>query len=546
MTGADDQAPVVRALADAGFYPHRPATVTHVQTHISHVFLAGPFVYKMKKAVRFPFLDFSTRELRAHFAGEEVRLNRRLCPEVYLDVVPVVRRDDGRLSLGGSGEPIEHVVRMRRLPADRLLVALLARDAVRPADLAALAALLARFHADAPHGPDVARHATPEAIVARWRDNLAGTMPVAGVLLRPEDRAVLDDFGPSFVARHEKLLRARVAAGRVRDGHGDLHAEHVCFADAPVPGPPGLPPLAAGIYVFDCIEFSPAFRANDVASEVAFLAMDLTALGRADLAGAFVDAYVAASRDPDVARLVPFYACHRAIIRGKVEGLASVDATVDAATRADAADRARRHFALAVRYAWQAAGPAVIACTGLSGSGKSTLARALAETTGFALVGSDAIRRRDASGPPSYTRAARDAVYARLFDDVAAALRSGRAVVADATFARRADRDRLAALARAEGRPWVFLECRADEDEIRARLAAREASPGDSDARWDVYVAQKAAAEPLRPDEPHGTVDTTSPRDVAHAAACRLLWPWRQRRPLDSSPGGAPGATRDR
>src|SRR5204862_7529869 len=169
--------------------------------------------------------------------------------------------------------------------------------------------------------------------------------------------------------RHETLLRARCAGGHVREGHGDLHAEHVCFLDGPLPGPRGLPPLAPGIYVFDCIEFSHAFRCIDVASEIAFLAMDLETLERPDLARRFVAAYAAAADDPAVDVLIPFYACYRACVRGKVEGLASIALEVDARTRDTAAARARRHFTVAVRYAWQADGPAIIACTGLAGTG---------------------------------------------------------------------------------------------------------------------------------------------------------------------------------
>src|SRR5436309_15516319 len=149
---------VVAALARPDFYPHRPRTVEYVQTHISHVFLAGPYVYKLKKAVRFPFLDFATAERRRHFCREEVRLNRRLCPSVYLDVVPITRRADGRLALGGAGVAVEHVVRMRRLPADRTLVSLIADGKATPAMMEAVAATLAAFHAAAPTGPEITAH----------------------------------------------------------------------------------------------------------------------------------------------------------------------------------------------------------------------------------------------------------------------------------------------------------------------------------------------------------------------------------------------------
>jgi uncharacterized protein len=521
---------VVAALEDPRSYPDRPAKVEHVQTHISHVFLAGPYAYKLKKAVRFPFLDFSTAERRRHFCAEEVRLNRRLCPSVYLDVLPVARMPGGRLELGGAGEAADHVVRMRRLPANRMLPDLVDADAVPVDVIDELARTVARFHADAPTGPEVAAYAGPEPLRRRWEEEATSTKSFVGRLLPAEDHEVLADFGPSFVRTHETVLHARQQAGRVREGHGDLHAGNVCLLDAPVPGPDDLPPLPPGVYVFDCIEFSYAFRCNDVASEVAFLAMDLESRDRPDLAHRFVDAYVAAAGDTTVPVLLPFYAAYRAVVRGKVEGLKSAEGEVGASEREAAKRKARRHFRLALRYAWQTGGPAVIACTGLSGTGKSTLAAEFARVTGFELVGSDAIRKHDGQHP-AYTPVARAAVYDTLFAEVDRTLAAGRGVIADATFIRAADRRRVAAVARRHRRPLVFVECRAEEAVIRERLTARDASPTLSDARWETYLDQRRHREPPALDEPHVTVDTTGGLEAARAVALRSLWQWRCGRP---------------
>ena len=526
---------VVAALARPDFYPHRPRTVEYVQTHISHVFLAGPYVYKLKKAVRFPFLDFSTAELRRHFCREEMRLNRRLAPGVYLDVLPIVRTADGGLALGGAGDAVDHVVWMRRLPTEAILVNRLRR--IRAESIDELAGVVARFHARAPTGPEIAAHADADTLHARWGENLETAAPFVGRLLAAEDHEILGDFGATFVRRHDTLLRARQRGGRIREGHGDLRAEHVCFLDAPLAEPADLPPLPAGIYVFDCVEFSTSFRANDVASEVAFLAMDLESLDCPELARRFVAAYARAADDPAVDVLLPFYACYRACVRGKVEGLASAEPEVAAADRERAAARARRHFTLAVRYAWQAEGPAVIACAGLAGAGKSTLARELAAATGFVLLATDEIRKRGsaAAGPAPYaagvyTPAARAATYERLTAEAEAALAAGRGVVADATFIQARDRRRLAAAAVRERRPYVFVECRAPESVVRDRLLGRETEPQLSDARWDTYVEQRACREPFGADEPYVVVETGRGRAEARAAACRALWRWRQGR----------------
>ncbi|HJW68142.1 MAG TPA: AAA family ATPase, partial [Candidatus Binatia bacterium] len=291
-------------------------------------------------------------------------------------------------------------------------------------------------------------------------------------------------------------------------------------------------PYGTGLYVIDCVEFSPALRCTDVASEVAFLAMDLERLGRPDLAEVFVDAYVAASGDQDLRTLLPFYCAYRACVRGAVEGLKAGEAEVDPADRVAAAGHARQYFALAQRYAWKAQGPAVIACCGLSGSGKTTLAAALAEATGFVHLSSDVIRRQTLPrsspapyGTGLYAPAARAAVYARLCDDTDGVLAASGGVVADATFLRRADRDALVAVAARRGRPLIFLDCHAAPETIHRRLAAPRIGP--SDARWDTHLAQREESDPFGADELHRSVDTGGDLDDMVEETLPALWRWR-------------------
>jgi uncharacterized protein len=547
---------IVRALADRSFYRHRPARVVHHETHISHVFVAGAFAYKLKKDVRFSFADFSTPELRRQLCHEEVRLNRRLCAPLYLGVREVTRAGDGRLALDGDGTPVEPLVWMRALPEDGMLPAALDAKRVHDADLARLARDLARFHATPDTALDDARFAEPDALLGRWQHVLADAAPMIGTLLSAADHAVLAEFGETFVRRHEGLLRGRAGAGRIRDGHGDLHAGNVCLVRERLRARDGAPAVEPGPYAFDCLEFSPELRANDVASEIAFLAMDLAVRGRADLARAFVDAYVAASGDDELRLLLPFYACHRATVRGMVLGLAAQGAaTVDA--RDEATARGRSHFIHATRLAWRAAGPAIVLCTGLSGSGKTTLAVALAETTGFQLRSSDALRKelagldKHAPAPATlrsslYDARAREAIYGRLADEARRLIAAGEPVLIDATFQRRAQRDLLHAVARERRVPLVVLDCHADEETVRARLEARSARPAEasagqpalSDAGWDVYLAQRAHSEPPQHDESVLRIDTSGEREVVREAALRALWTWRRghatRAPLTS------------
>jgi aminoglycoside phosphotransferase family enzyme/predicted kinase len=542
-----EQDAIVAALAEPSFYPWSPATVRHHQTHISHVFVAGAFACKLKKAVRFSFADFSTLAHRRAMCLEEVRLNRRLCAPLYLGVRTVTRADDGIFALDGEGAPVDALVWMRALPERGMLGVALDEGRVSATIVAHFARTLARFHG----APETALAdddlASPETLSVRWQRVLADAAPMVGTLLSAADHAVLADFGPGFARRHETLLRTRGPAGRVRDGHGDLHAGNLCLIEEALPAIDGAPAVEPGLYAFDCLEFSAELRAGDVAAEVAFLAMDLVVRGHADLSTAFVDAYVAATGDEELRLLLPFYACHRAAVRGMVLGLAARADDVAADDRAEAARRASSHFAHATRLAWGAAGPALVLCSGLSGSGKTTLAVALARTTGFALLSSDALRKQQAGIDPHtrtpdersaqlYDDRARAAVYRALADRAQRTLRAGDAVIVDATFHRRAERQPLRALAERLRVPCVMIECVADETIVRQRLerrasaprAAAEGQPALSDAGLDVYLAQRARAERPGDDEPVIRIDTTgAPADV-HAGALAALWAWRR------------------
>ncbi len=524
---------MVAALRDPEAYAHRPARVEHVQTHISHVFLADRYVYKLKKAVRLPFVDASSVARRRRLCEDEVRLNRRLAPDVYLGVVPVMRRPDGRIVVGGPGRVLDHVVWMRRLPEDRMLVRLLAAGGVEPSAMVELATIIRRFHERAASGPAVAKHASPPMLRRTWTRTVALVQPLVGHGLSPAAVGVLADFGAWFLERRRDRFAARLASHRIRDGHGDLHAEHVCLVDRPVPALPPHPPLAPGIQVFDCLEFSAALRSVDVASEIAFLAMDLEHRGHPELARVFVDAYVAESGDEALRGVLPWYVAYRACVRAGVATITSGETEVAAEQREREVARARRYVALALRHAWNADGPVLLACCGRSGTGKSTVATALAEALGGTHVSSDVLRRAAHPaaagaryGEALYSRASRDRIYDALVDRAAGELAAGRSVVADATFLRRGDRERLRRIAAVAGRPLLFLECRAAPETVRERLAARPR--GASDATWETWVGQGDEAEAFTTDEAHRPLDTDgTPADVDEAAV-RTAWIMRR------------------
>lgn len=501
---------LIAALLDPACYPHTPPRVELRQTHISYVLLAGERVYKVKKPVAFGFLDYSTPARRAYYCRREVALNRRLAPEVYRGVVPLVERD-GRIYVGGRGRVLDHAVEMVRLPEDGMLPALLERYAATPALMEQIAARLAAFHAAAPSTPRVARYGRPHVVRRTLEETLARIGPQVGRTLSAEQYAALCAWTRDTLARLAPLLRQRAAAGRVRDGHGDLHASSICVTDH--------------VVIFDCIEFSTALRCNDVASEVAFLAMDLDRHARADLAEAFVAAYQRLSGDAELRRPLPLFRCQRALVRGLVASLAAAEPEQSAPERARQAALAATYFDLAYYgYAGAAPHPLLLLVGGLPASGKSVLARQLAARLAAVALHTDVIRKQRAGLAPTerpqgaaraalYAPDATAATYQAVLDAARDWLVRGFSVVLDGTYRRAADRRAIMALAAARGVPWLAVECRCPPQVARERLAARGETPHEvSDADWAVYEQQAREWEPWTEVPPgrHLVVDTTA------------------------------------
>jgi aminoglycoside phosphotransferase family enzyme len=338
---AADLAALLAGLADPAAYPHpTPGGVEVRQTHISAVFLAGDRAYKLKKPVALGFVDYATPARRRHFCEEELRLNRRLAPDVYLAVAPVTRTGDGRLRVGGNGPAVDWVVVMRRLPDAATLEATLARRALRPGQLEAVARRLAAFHAAAAPAPAGRGFGTASAVERAIEENLAALdRAAADGLLAAADTAAIARGCRTALAAASGRIDARARAGRVRECHGDLRLDHVyLFPKAPPPG---------DCCVIDGIEFNDAFRYIDPVADIAFLVMDLGVHGHVAEAVTFADAWFAASGDGRGRALLPLYALYRATVRAKVEVIRSRAPEVGPAARDDARSAARRH----VQYA---------------------------------------------------------------------------------------------------------------------------------------------------------------------------------------------------
>jgi aminoglycoside phosphotransferase family enzyme/predicted kinase len=497
LSVSTDPEALVAALRHPEAYPWLPATVEVIETHVSWVFLAGERVVKVKRPVVYPFVDFRDLASRHRSCVDEVRLNRRLTDGVYLDVVPIVQTAAG-LRVGGEGAPVEWATLMRRLPASGMLDEIL-RSGPAPTDLGGRLALkVIPFHRDlcppCGTGPAVADAAT--RIVTENLDELA---PFAGSFRGPVQFGLVETAMRAFIAAQEALLLARAATGWIREGHGDLRSEHIC-----------LEPDGA-VQIFDCVEFNRDLRCADVASDLAFLLMDLTRYEAEPAAAELLARYTAAGMDlPDV--LLRLYWAHRALVRAKVAclKLAGADSgtialAVKAADYLDLASAA----ALSVR-------PVLIAMTGLSGTGKSTVARRLAQALGEPIFASDVVRKDlagvEGAAPTAwqegiYRPEMTKATYDRLFALAGVRLAAGAPVVLDAAFLAAEQRDGAAAVAIRHGIPLVLVETVCDEATVAARLSARAKSGASaSDATVATYARQRVALAKAPPVVPEGAL----------------------------------------
>jgi aminoglycoside phosphotransferase family enzyme/gluconate kinase len=519
-TTEQQQEQLVQALLDPACYGHPLESVTVRETHISWVLLAGEFAYKLKKAVNFGFLDFSTLEQRRYYCGEELRLNRRFAPGLYLDVIEITGSPE-QPEIGGSGAVLEYAVRMRRFPQAGLLSQVAENHQLDAAHVDEIVTLVAGMHAQADQKPADPEAGSP-ADIRHWVDE--NFTHIRHVRLPPEQRLQVDELDnrcKDMFAACGKLMQSRREDGFVRECHGDLHLGNLALVDQQ-------------ITPFDCIEFNPRLRWIDVMSEVAFLVMDLQERGYPVLAYRFLNDYLQHSGDYAGLRLLNYYLVYRALVRAKVAVLRSAQSDLDAAGQLAARAEFAAHLELAVQYA-RPRPRAIIITHGVSGSGKSWWSERLSGPLGAIRIRSDIERKRlfgyrpDAttdSGISSgiYTAAAGVRTYERLAELARQAIDAGFPVIVDAAFLQRAARDRFKDLAGEQGVPCIVLHCEASAGVLRARLEKRQAHGSDpSEAGVEVLESQLDTQEPLQPDEfGHCNVVTASGDPSGKELAARV------------------------
>ena len=488
---------LVAALADAARHSQSdPRPIEIVETHISWVILAGPFAYKIKKALDLGFLDFSTLEKRRFACSEEIRLNRRTAPDIYLDVVAIA--GNATAPRFGAAPVIEYAVRMHRFAREDGLDFLLARGALATADVDAVAAMIAAFHAQAERSAGTA-HGDPAQVQGDALANFV-QMPLDG--LNDDARKQLDHLRDWTLAEHARQaarMEARRRSGFVRECHGDLHLANMVRQNG-------------RIVAFDCIEFSAEMRWIDVINDIAFTLMDLRHCGRPDLARRVQDIYLANTGDWDGVVLLPFYLTYRAMVRAKVAAIRASSAVPETEAHRAAMRDCLAHLQLAGEFTRTGRGRLIITC-GVSGSGKSHLTGGLIEVRDWIRLRADVERKRLAGLAPLeqshsdpqqglYTPAATARVYAHLAALAEPMIAAGMTVIVDATFLRRTQRRAFGELAARLRVPFCILHLDADRTELEHRITTRNALGNDpSEADGTVLAAQLASAEPVTADE---------------------------------------------
>lgn len=493
------QSRLVEALKRSDAFPHPIGDLEHLQTHISHVLLAGDYAYKIKKPLDLGFLDFSTLSRRKHCCEEELRLNSRLAESVYLDVVPITGTPD-RPMLGGDGNIMDYAVRMVRFPQD----ALLSRRSVGPELIDRIAQRAAAFHQSIPAAGANEPFGTPDEVLFPMQQNFD---QIRTFVDDSEELARLAPLEAWTRARFETLgplLARRKAEGHIRECHGDMHLGNIALVDGEVA-------------VFDGIEFNPSLRWIDTMNEVAFLVMDLEQAGEDALAKRFLNRYLEISGDYEALPLLDFYKVYRALVRAKVTSIRLTQAGLAEDERVAVLAEYGRYVNLAESYTGGHK-TALMLTHGVSGAGKTYASTLLLEALAAVRVRSDIERKRlhglgetersrSSEADGIYTPDATGRTYQRLLELARIIIEGGYSVLVDATFLKLAQRRMFAALARELGCPYLILNIQAPDAELRERIVRRQAEGSDvSEAGLEILEYQLRTREPLDDTEQTATI----------------------------------------
>lgn len=495
-------------------YPHHPKSVVHIQTHASDVFIVSPYVYKVKKPVDFGFLDFTALEKRKYFLDKELVLNRRLTNGIYLEVLKISLKD-GEYVFGPGEKIVEYALLMKELPVEYFLKRLLTEGKASKKDFDSIAQKLAGFYKSESQNSGVSVYGEPESIKESVDESTSLSRKFIGDTISGPAFEGVEYYNRSFFETRSHLFRERVEGGFIKDCHGDLHLEHINISPQ-------------GINIYDCIEFNERFRFIDIASDTGFLAMDLDYNGYYDYSRYFISRISETMGDARLYRVLDFYKCYRAYVRGKVESIKAFEPEVPGDMRHNALERAKEYFKLALRYALFGSRPTLLVICGSIGTGKSTLAAALSNELSCRVISSDVLRKDKTGTEPGqrhyeeyeggiYSKEITRDVYKELADRGTRTIEEGECAVLDASFSKLKWRELIRCSASKHNLPVIFIQTTAPMKIVRERLRKRELlGESVSDGRLEILERfTKEYEEPFEVDENRLiTVDTTGPRDI--------------------------------
>ncbi|MBU4299367.1 AAA family ATPase [Patescibacteria group bacterium] len=526
----------VRKLLNKKVFPHKVKYLKLRETYISWLIFTGNFVYKIKKPVKFSYLDFSSLSKRKFFLEEELKLNRRLSKEIYLDVAPIIERKGELKILESSpllkGEKIiEHALKMKEIPEKYYAPELLKKGKLRKNSIRKIAKIVADFHKLSQTSPEINKYGAIKIIKKNCEENFRQTKPFLGRVLNETVYKFIAGETRNFIKENKRLFLKRQREEKIRDCHGDLYTENIFIAPQK-------------IYIIDCIEFNKRFRYQDIASDAAFLAMDFDYLGKPDFSKYFIRQYNAEFNDKDLFKILPFYKCYRAYIRAKV-GCFSLPAVAlaKAGLLQDNVSSIQKYFSLAFKYAhgFSKRKPFLLIICGQIGAGKTYLARHLSKITGAPLLLSDAIRK-EMLGIPLYEHRKKGLekiyshrmtvrVYKKMLSDGLELLKQDQSVILDATFPTEFYRNIVIEAAEKEKILYFFVECRASEDKIIERLKKRRKKKEISDATLNIYLQMREKFDKIKLPKEHYVLIDTEKNNVdekANKVLKRVLnLPWR-------------------
>ncbi len=458
-----------------------------LQTHISYILITDKIVYKIKKPVNFGFLDFTTLEKRKYYCEKELILNRRLCGDLYISVVPIVKKGVFYL-IEGEGAPIEYAVKMRRLPEEGMMKNLLAKGSLTTAHIDLIVNTLVPFYKSAETGEKVNPYGSIEVISFNTEENFEQTQAFIGKALTLRKFEHIVNYTRNFLKEGTKLFLKRIEEGYIRDGHGDLYSANICFDDL------------KRVYIFDCIEFNERFRCGDSAQDLAFLAMDLDYHYYRDLSQYFIEEYRKKSKDYELLELLDFYKCYRAYVRGKIGCFTYGDSKIPEEERQKALSSAQKYFDLAFSYAQGRS--KIMVFMGLSGTGKTFLSKKLLEKYPLFYLSSDIERKRLLNLSPEehyfaefqkgiYTPEITEKTYDYLIKKALEEASYGRDVVIDATFREEKYREKLKEVAKKAQVEIYWILCTAPDEIVKERMEKRLKEGTYSDALFQIYFKQK-------------------------------------------------------